>query len=77
MCVGGIIRLRLLVTAITTPSMTLMTAPIPIINTGTNTSHEPDDVDVVFVDDAVCVLVLAAEVRELELVTKTVVVCGR
>ena len=57
--------------------MTLITAPTPIINTGINTSHEPDDVDVVAVDDVVCVLVLVAEVRELELVTKTVVVCDR
>jgi len=57
--------------------MTLMTAPTPIINRGINRSHVPDDVDVVVVDDVVCVLVLPAEVRELEVVTKTVVVWGR
>jgi hypothetical protein len=54
-----------------------MTAPTTIINTGINTSHRPDDVDVVVADDVVCVLVLPAEVRELEVVTNTVVVWGR
>jgi hypothetical protein len=54
-----------------------MTAPTTIINTGINTSHRPDDVDVVVVDDVVCVLVLPVEVRELEVVTNTVVVWGR
>jgi hypothetical protein len=55
--------------------MTLKTAPIPIIITGTNTSHEPDDVDVVVADELVCVLVLLDEVVELgEVVTKVVVV---
>lgn len=73
--VGGIIRLRLLLKASTAPSMTLKTAPTPIIITGTNTSHEPDDVDVVVADELVCVLVLLDEVVELgEVVTKVVVV---
>ena len=35
----------------TAPSITLTTAPIPIINIGIKTSHRPDDVDVVVVDD--------------------------
>lgn len=62
--------------ATTTPSITVMTAPTTITTTGINTSHRPDDVDVVVVDDVVCVLV-PPEVRELEVVTNTVVVWGK
>jgi len=53
-----------------------MTAPTTITTTGINTSHRPDDVDVVVVDDVVCVLV-PPEVRVLEVVTNTVVVWGK
>jgi len=70
-----IARLRLLFIATTAPSITLTTAPIPIINTGIRTSHRPDDVDVAVVDEVTCELVPPDEATEVdEPVTKTVIV---
>ncbi len=70
-----IARLCLLLIAMTAPSITLTTAPIPIINIGIRTSHRPDDVDVAVVDEVTCELVPPDEVTAVEgPVTKTVIV---